>query len=962
MSLSMTFCLPADGSQIVGGLRDSAGAPLPFTAYAPQTGGAIPTYRKNGGSSIALPDPAMVDVTNVSCLITWIFPPGTFTNTDVVTISAVTNTFGGTSGFAPAITNQGATNCVGGTLFPTPPPAATLRAGINVSSLGLSGLPFFACHIENCVGIIYQGSDPGPPAYTADQFPTFTHYDSYRWEIAAMPISTSGDGKAFAGYPNGGTSTLIHSGGVGSLLYVAPATGSTVSFVSQHGGASTGNTVKFISALDGSGTLNAPAFNVVILGGNDIVPSTDPGRTSHTGGWTSQTGAGFNGGYWKNDRLSTSVWTWNFGNLPAGSAYFCFSWPALAGNTQNAVYTVKENGTIIGTLTVDQTGAATSALVRDWNFTAIGYTAYGTLPAITTTGGVITVELHGDALGDCVADSVQWKLVSNTTGSVPFTPVTKLKLYDPTIADPLNPPRFHPNADLAYAGMLSLRSMQLQTSMGAAVNYADYATATQATYGAGGRNVYYSITKIEIYPNLDGYYDASNPPILVTLASVHGSPLPLPHALYVILPGGAIDLPYATGGGVVNVAFLDGRIQYDPARMASNQFAIQSYGHSGTGTVNPIFPTGAYLQVNYRSIPWPDYFLRVATLPDCDAYVCGTLLWTQACTEQVARDYLANMPAGRKCYLELGNEHWNSTGAAFPDYKFLFNEGVKAGLSITQLYCQLVAQRHAWFKAILDAVGRGGELIRIYGGQETAPGAAGAEILAYSLAHGAPIDAIVIADYFSYYPYGMAGLGTLMGSLTAAQLADGAEAEQAVGLTKDVYLKAWKTLIDNHNAAHGTNIRLGGYEGGCPWFAAGGGSTIEARQSINAKYHPQTRKTAMGHMAQLQSVYGWSFFNQYTDTQPPGGDVGNNSVYGIHLTYASRPGRGDGTDSLHNNLPDIAGVPPGPFSQLSVSPIAGGLRDWNASIGGGGGGGGGGTYKPSGAWEDGGFQNLGGIA
>ncbi len=958
MSLSLNLFLCPSGERMTGQLVDAGtGAVVQFTDYGPRTGGAVPTYKKNGGSSVALPDPAEVDVTGIAPLIHWNFPVGTFAPSDVVTVSAVANTFGGASAFVPALLNRGSVNRVGGTLFPPLPTTRTMRAGLNLQPPGLAGLPFFSCMLRNNTGIHYDGSDPGPPPLNADNLPAFTHYDSYQWHITGSPNSTS-DGKPIPSYPVGGTSTLVYSGGAGALLYPIFDTGTVLNFVSQDCGHATENVIKFVADLDGSNAVHSPVFGVVMFGGRDVVPSMDTGRTSHTGTWTTVSGAGgWNGSYRKNDRLSASVWTDTAGHLPAGDWLAYFSWPPLAGNTPNAVFTVKENGAIVaGPITLDQRATPNNAYLRDWNFSAIGYAPGGGL-AFTTTGGIITVELHGDTLGDCIADSVQFQLIGDTLGSVPYTPVTEIHLYTPEV-DAANPPLFHPAADLAYAGLLSLRTMQMQASMGAAIDYADYATPTQSTYGSGGRNVYYSITKLELYPDLDGYFavDSSNPPVLVTVASVHGSALPMKHGRYVIFPGG-VDLPYVSGGAV-NLSFFAAKVQYDPARMASNQFAVASYGHSGTGTINPFFPTDAYLQVNFLSIPWPYYFQRVDSLPDCDAYPCIPLGASQACIEQIARDYVANVRPGRKCYYEGGNEHWNFANGAFPDYHYLFKEAAKAGIGVTEMYCRIVAQGHAWFHAILQAAGRGNELVRCFGAQEDNPGGTGQPILDYCQANNTPIDILLIADYLSYYPYGIAGLGTLQGGLTAAQLADGVEAWQALSGAKDPVMALYKTMIDTFNAATGGHVTLGGYEGGCLWYAAGGGGSIEPGQSINGRYHPQARVTAMGHQAQMQAR-GFAFSNQYCDTQPPVADVGPypNSVYGIHLGYGSGPGLGTGLDGLHNNKADILGVPPGNIDlMVAVSTIAGGLRDWNAIPAGSGG-----SLRSDGDWENSGFETLTGL-
>jgi hypothetical protein len=963
MSLSINFFLCPSGTKITGQLVDGAGTICLFTGYGPLSSGAIPTYRKNGGSSIALPDPAEVNTDGgSSALIHWNMPV-TFLSTDTVTISAVPNTFGGSPAsvptFVPAITNQAVSNRVGGSLFPAPPSPATLQAGVNLMPPG-DALPYFSCFIQNNIGIIYGGSDPGPPALNPDLLPVFTKRDAYRWQIAFTGSSTA-DGKPYPAYPNGGTSTLVYSGGAGCFLYPNGDGGTNMGFVSQDSGHATGNTVKFSATLDGSGASDAPSFALNIVGGFDVVCSLDVGRTSSTGAWFKQGGAGFNGGYYKNDRLAGSVWTWHAGNLPAGNWIAYFSWPALAGNTQNAIYTIKESGASLGsTTTIDQTLTPTHAAVRDWNGVNIIFDPFGGV-AFTCTGGPITIELHGDTLGDCVADSVQLQLVGNTTGSVPFTPVPKINLYDPSV-DASNPPEFHLNCDRALEGMLTLRPMQMQQAMGAASDYADYATPTQSTYGAGGRNVYYLITKMEIWPNADGYWAGlPHPIVLVTVDSVNGSPLPIMHGRRVMMPGG-VDMPYASGGGIVNMSSQDARIQYDPATMSTHQFAILSYGHSGSGTVNPIFPTNAYASINLVSTPWPSYFRRVASLPNCAAWPDLTILTTMACTQQIAADYLAAVPAGRKCYLEIGNEPWNGAGSGFPDYRYLFNEAVKAGITEMAMYARLAGQRHAWFKAILDAAGRGGELVRCFGCQLGNPSLTAGEVLGYCNANNIPVDMLLLADYFAYEPYNVAGLTALQGGLTAAQLADGVEASKALGMIFDPEFKLFTSLIATQNATHVVQTALGGYEGGAAGHVAGGDQATQERQSMSAKFHTQTRKTAFAHMGQLQA-YGLSIYNQYCNTQPAVNDFTayKISVYGIHQGYASRPGKGDGTDGLHNNLPDIAGVPPGPINlTLAVSPIAAGLRDWNASIGGGGGGGG--TYKPSGAWEDGGLQNLGGIA
>ena len=788
------------------------------TSVVFQTVGGPITYQKNDGASVNLPKSGAIwDADNkLSPLVVWPISD-TILNTDNVSISVPSNCVSAAAGIVPAITNQQVNNKVGKSVSPAVPAKRTMRPGFNLMPPGTGVVPTYSNSAKNCSTLIYSGSGQSP-ALTPDGYPQYTAADG-SWNITPVTIATNpAASTGFPGWPLTGTTTFEWDGATGFYPNPSSSSGTLISFISVNSGHATGNIMQVAFSLDGSNTTVAPTWLLRFNGLIDFADDADTGRATFTGNWTTVVNiSAWNGGYHHNDKIATSKTVWSLGSLPPATWFIAPNWIQNAGNTTTANYVVKESGSTILSFTRDQTGAPSGQSANDLNGSSI---EFSTNSSFTCSGGPITVELTGGTDGFCIADCIFIKVIGSIVSGTPFAPVSNLKIYDPEI-DLNNITKFHPNYLKAIKNTYFNRSMQLQGAIASAMsNFADYSTATQICYGAGARRFVYLVTELSTYLNPNGFFPSGQGCALFTVTAVNNAPLPLVNGQPFTCPDNLV-VEFADSSGSITFSNFLSCVEYDPVHMSTNQFAMSNATSGGgiQGPITPLIPTPPATNLGggttaYVSIPWDDYFQSQAPSQTCWPNV--TPITTQACINSIADSYMANMPVGSVCMLEIGNEPF--TGQNGYPYRALFvAESLQLGAGNQPMtgYTKLATDRQNWFYTRLQTQGRGGELRRVFNCLIADSGTF-TQVCAYLDSNNLATsqDVFVIGPYLSNQPVNQSTQVALASGLTAAQLGDTADAYWAIQ-SNNFYpeLANYQNLtIARTNA--GKPCALGGYEGG----------------------------------------------------------------------------------------------------------------------------------------------------
>ena len=148
----------------------------------------------------------------------------------------------------------------------------------------------------------------------------------------------------------------------------------------------------------GRGLFELSVRGIAQTGNGAVIDNTTFGYRDVGAGWSTVAGIGVGNSVRVNSSASASqTATWTI-TRPAGSYELFATWVAQAANTKNAVYTIYDGGTKIGTVNADQSVTPGTLSVNGTPFFSLG--------TYTTTTGVLRVILSNSSTGQAMADEV----------------------------------------------------------------------------------------------------------------------------------------------------------------------------------------------------------------------------------------------------------------------------------------------------------------------------------------------------------------------------------------------------------------------------------------------------------------------------------------------------------------------------------------------------------------------------
>lgn len=365
--------------------------------------------------------------------------------------------------------------------------------------------------------------------------------------------------------------------------------------------------------------------------------------------------------------------------------------------------------------------------------------------------------------------------------------------------------------------------------------------------------------------------------------------------------------------------------------------ALMYHGNPSLGstTVNALSTTQTFDSGNTVGFPstsvgvsFDDCF-KAASEMGVDAWICVPFAATDDCVRAIAEKAVAGLAAGLKVWVEFSNEIWNtgwsfagqSLGAALqgklasPPQRGYEWGAVRAG------------QVHDVFAQVLDAAGRGGDLVRVIGFQWGNPAAAAA-FLNFCASNSIQIDAYAIAPYRDF----PAALGAAADSLDSDQLHDFWQLFLTSNYPADSALPGGR--VPTHYAALKAaypNAKLVCYEGGIEGLLASTMTNFAAR-THDLVYHPRMHETFRAYLASLQNS-GVSLYLHYEMTHSAGWG-GFNGGWSVYYWHGQQWGYGDGSDGKANNLNCLATTKPATVQQdfQNVSVVGQAWKDWAAAL------------------------------
>jgi hypothetical protein len=469
--------------------------------------------------------------------------------------------------------------------------------------------------------------------------------------------------------------------------------------------------------------------------------------------------------------------------------------------------------------------------------------------------------------------------------------VRNLRIYPPGI-DPDDPPQFHPEILRMLAGTRAIRFMDAaNTNLSSVATAADLARTTglSPSQPIPTRSREIAVTAVGPGDNSDGYFwsYAGWATLAITSAAPHGLA-----AGQVIQFHGFSGLLALAGGGSISLNGYQGAVRVIDA----TRFAVGVYLGAGADGAQTL-AGWATLSV-IPGIPVEDQVALCAAV-GADPWTCVPHALNDAGVSALATRAAAAMTAhaGMRLRVEFTNEHWNMANG-FYSWQLCHGQGMLSGLTGTQWYAKRAGEIHALFRAAFTASGLDpGRVVRVFGGQLAYPAGPTAEIVAYCVAQGIPIDEFAVAPYMGNGPW-VDDLAAITGAFDADQSADSGELYVQHASHFNAGLTPHRAALD---AAGLTTTPLVCYEGGPEGGRLAGQTVAQAHAWIR---HPRMRGILLRFLQQQQDQ-GAALFVDYTLTMPLGRYTEDGELlWSAYLAWNMRAGLGDGSDGQFDNRTD----------------------------------------------------------
>jgi hypothetical protein len=329
-------------------------------------------------------------------------------------------------------------------------------------------------------------------------------------------------------------------------------------------------------------------------------------------------------------------------------------------------------------------------------------------------------------------------------------------------------------------------------------------------------------------------------------------------------------------------------------------FSIYHSTSPSGGKPNQVYnttPANTYAQYQWpasASIPHEAQALLTSRFSNAN-YWCN--LWYDASDDlvyQIANRVLANLATGRKVYVEVANEPWNS---AFSSY---FYGAQMGGLILPDhqtLYYAHTAFRHFdIFRSVFGNAGRGSDVVGVLNCQ--LGGADASAYLTWAQARGEQVDAVAVAPYIDTESTSLNG--SYINTIDDEQLVDMWLHDLWYNpRTYTSYVQTVKNAISAYNQATGHNCFLTAYECGVEYPVPYNGSS----QYPYERTHDFVTNPNF-YLGELD-FYLWMQTQGFTSPMLSSFSEGWGANSGGWQTYHAPfqdHGRGDGSDGKLNNL------------------------------------------------------------
>ena len=546
-----------------------------------------------------------------------------------------------------------------------------------------------------------------------------------------------------------------------------------------------------------------------------------------------------------------------------------------------------------------------------------------------TVGGVTVVGYEVSRTGGKPNAELRVGIAATAGGKA----VSGLALFDASVADPFNPPLYHPKTLVQYEGARLLRNKDyfpndVQSNV---VDPDDCPTPDWVTSQRSPAKYTVAFSRVEPYATGQPWNRTGRWAVRVVF------PRPHPFKAGQIVQFG---LPDGKGGYTTSVAWK----YADGTTAAPVQFSGQVYPVDATSVVVPYacadkpitpFDADGRTRVLIAGCPPDDLAARCAAVhPDCSPWVC----MPYGASDALAYDWgvrSAKTKSTAPLLVEYTNEWWNG-GPGFPQYYHLWNAAKEyAATAADASWRDPASPVNAWYYAMRSGqlfrqfeagfVAGGGDpnrLRQVYNVQFADSGTTKA-LLDFAARTGERPDVLAAAPYLVIGPRDPAVPPEVCDALDVHQAADLAEvAIEHYDLSRESkWLAAHEAVV---KASAFPAIAWAAYEGGYECVRTNGTQAKLDRLTVALWGHPRMRRAALG-LLDWYDRRGWFGFT----------NLGGCDLFvregGAVKGYPKFVGLGQPAGDGVANLPAITGNdPPDPTRLVSV--IGRAVNDWSGEL------------------------------